>query len=393
MLVAHDHSIDVPELSARETEIVLGAVTSANELWLQKGMRELRMYDGRLYRSLGVRQKLGRVASGAELLNEAFGDFWMRRPDYIVTTKGLFDVTCDVNPLSKPIRMIIEDRLDALAMNGSDGRNRTWPRFTGQPARDNENLSLAAAMDQVQEVNRDDLEEAFAMHRAQANRLLFVDDELWYETTPPCIAVETAWKGGMAKLSNVVLRYRHMPEAMDHAITSIYFPLSAFAEAREAAKAMHSRFRMASVRTLWNDFEQQNLPMFSYGDHPAFSFDQSEDLVKRTAHALAVNILHSAIQRPDKFEGVDHSWLSELSSAFASFNPLLGRDIDYAVRLPALAETFLAVSPYKSTSLAMLSYRQVRKAIEFAVEHLDNMPINAHGLAAAPANFHNEAAR
>ncbi|MBY3432599.1 hypothetical protein HFN89_00230 [Rhizobium laguerreae] len=386
MLVSHVHKVEVPSVSARETEVPIRTVVSQNELGLFHGMRELRMHDGRLYRYLDIHTQFGRVTKGAAMLDEAFGDFWMRRADYIASTDGRFDVMSDVNPLSKPIRMVIEDRLDAMAMNLSDGRNRTWPKLVGgAPAVENENLTLDAAMDDVQEVNRDDLEEAFAMHRAQADRLLLIDGELWYETTPPCIAVETLWRGGVAKNASVHARYRHLPEAMDHAITTVYYPLSAFAEAKDAAREMRARFRMAGVKMLTEAFEKDNLPAFEHGDHPAFQFDQSEDFVQRTGHALAVNILRTSIQRPEKFGDVDSGWLSKLAAAFATFNPLLGRDIDYASRLPALAETFLAVSPYKSSALAMLSYRQLRKGIEYAVEQLDNMPISVHGLAAAPA--------
>lgn len=385
MLVSHVHKVDVPSVSARETEVPIRTVVSQNELGLFHGMRELRMHDGKLYRYFGIPEQSGKVPE-AGFLNEAFGDFWMKRADYIASTQGRFDAMSDVNPLSKPIRMIIEDRLDAMMMSGSDHRNKTWPKLVGGGmARENEELTLDVAMDRVQEVNRDDLEEAFSMHRAQADRLLQIDGELWYETTPPCIAVETWWKSGVAKHATVHVRYRHLPEAMDHAITTTYFPLAAFAEAKDAAMVLNARFRMAGVRTLTDGFERENLPTFAYADHEAFQFDQSEDLVRRTAHALAVNILRTAIQRPDKFADVDSEWLSELNGAFATFNPLLGREIDYASRLPALAEAFLSVSPYKSSSMAMLSYRQLRKAIQYAVEQLDNMPISVHGLAAAQA--------
>jgi hypothetical protein len=317
------------------------------------------------------------------MFGEAFGDFGMRSADFYVSTLGKSNKS-DYFPLTKPIRTVIEDRLDALAMTGLDARNRTWPKLYAFPARENEELTLDRAMEQVQEVNRDDLEEAFAMNRAQADRLLLIDSELWYETTPPCISVETRWWGGKAATSSVVVRYRHLPESMDHAITNTYFPLAAFHEAQAAAETARRRFRMSGVSALTNHFEKDNLPAFNHGDHPAFHFDQSEDFVRRTGHALAMTILRYAVQRPDKFADIDVEWVSELARAFSTFNPLLGRDIDYAAWLPSLAQTFLAVSPYKSAALASLSYKQIRKAVEFAVEQLDNMPISIHGLAAAP---------
>jgi hypothetical protein len=383
LLVKHVHKVDVPAVSAGETEVPIRTVLTGGTVASPVGMRELRLYEGKLYRYLGVNAQQGKLGRGREMFSEAFGDFGMRSADFYASTVGNSNKS-DHFPLTKPIRTVIEDRLDALAMMGSDTRNRTWPKLYAFPARENEELTLDRAMDQVQEVDRDDLEEAFAMNRTQADRLLLIDNELWYETTPPCISVETRWWGGKAATSSVVVRYRHLPESMDHAITNTYFPLAAFHEAQAAAEAATARFRMSGVSALTTHFEKDNLPSFGHGDHPAFQFDQSEDLVRRTGHALAMTILRNAVQRPDKFADIDGQWLSELASAFATFNPLLGRDIDYAARLPSLAQTFLAVSPHKSAALGTLSYKQIRKAVEFAVEQLDNMPISVHGLAAAP---------
>ncbi|MDW9481942.1 hypothetical protein GOB57_25155 [Sinorhizobium meliloti] len=384
MLVSHNHVADIPEVSVRETEVPIRAVAQDNERGITRTLRELRLYEGRLYRYLGVDVLHGTISKGGGLLAEAFGDFGYRRNDYIASTDGAFDGKCDVSPLSKPIKIILEDRLEAMAMDGGDARNRTWPRVTMGDTRENELLTLDGALEQVHSLNGDDLEEAFAMHRIQAGKLLLIDNELWYETGPPCIAVETAWTHGYASRSDVVMRYRYMPDAMDHAITTVYYPVTALDQAREAAGVMRGRFRMGGVSPWLGDFERHHAK-FAYEGHPAFAFDPSEDLVNRTGHALATNLLKVATQRPDKFAGVDSEWPSELACAFASFNPLTGRDIDYAERLPALAKTFLELSPYKSTGLAMLSYKQVRAAIELAVEHLDNMPISVHGLAGAPA--------
>lgn len=378
MLVSHNHSADVREVSARETEVPVRTVVQYNERGIPYAMRELRLHEGRLYRYLGVDVLLGNVFGG-ELLRRAFEDFGMRTNDYIASTEGKFDGECDRGPLSKPIRIILEDRLEAMAMDGADARNRTWPRLYAADTWANEEMYLDRALEQVHSVSADDLEESFAMHRAQADKLLMIDNELWYETGPPCYAVETLWKSNAAQ-SNVVIRYRLMPDAMDHAISTIYYPVARLDQAREAAEVIRKRWRMGGVSPWLGDFGRHHAK-FAYGDHPAFSFDPSEDFVNRTGHALTMNILKAATQRPDKFGSVDADWLAELAEAFAVENPLTGRNTDYAERLPALAETFLEISPYKSTGLAMLSYKQVRKSIEMAVEHLDNLPISVHGLA------------
>ena len=383
MLVSHSHAADVREVFSRETEVPVRTVVQDNARGIPYAMRELRLHEGRLYRYLGINTVLGIVTRGGELLGEAFGDWGVRSNDFIASTEGDFDGKSDRSPLSKPIKTILEDRLEAMAMDGFDARNRTWPRLNGAGSAVNDATSLESALEQVHSVNGDDLEEAFAMHRAQADKLLLIDNELWYETGPPCYAVETQWKANAA-LSNVVIRYRLMPDAADHAISTIYYPVARLDQAQEVAEAMRKRWRMGGVSPWLGDFGKHHTK-FAYGDHPAFSFDPSEDFVNRTCHAIAMNILKAATQRPDKFGSVDADWLAELAEAFAVENPLTGRNIDYAERLPALAETFLQVSPYKSTGLAALSYKQVRKSIEMAVEHLDNLPISVHGLAAGPA--------
>jgi hypothetical protein len=383
MMVSHNHAADVREVSARETETPVRTVVQDNARGMPFAMRELRLHEGRLYRFLGVSTVRGSIIRGGDILSDAFLDFGSRREDYIASTEGPFDGKCDLCPLSKPIKNILEDRLEALAMDGADARNRTWPKLSMGDASENDRMSLDAALELVHSANGDDLEEAFAMHRAQAERLLLIDNELWYETGPPCYAVETQWRG-IATQSNVIIRYRLMPDAMDHAISTVYFPVGSLDQARDEAETIRRRFRMNGVSPSLGDFGKRHVG-FAHGDHPAFSFDPSEDFVRRVGHALATNLLKVSAQRPDKVAAVDADWLLELGSAFAAFNPLTGRDIDYGQRLPALAETFLQLSPYKSTGLATLSYKQVRKSIEMAVEHLDNLPISVPGLAAGPA--------
>jgi hypothetical protein len=382
MLVSHDHAAEVREVSARETEVPVKTVVQDNDNGIPYALRELRLYDGRLYRYLGFDVSHGNVI-GHDFLWRAFEESVMRGNDYIATTDGAFDATSDRWPHSKPIRVILKDRLEAMAMDGADTRNRTWTRLYGSRAQENEGMNLDRALGQVHSVNSDDLDEAFEMHRIQAGKLLLVDNELWYETGPPCYAVETRPKIS-ASGSNIIIRYRLMPDAMDHAISTIYYPVAQLDEAREVAEAMRKRWRMGGVERWLGDFGK-NHDKFAYGDHPAFSFDPSEDFVNRTGHALAMNLLNSVSKKPDKFRSVDAEWLAELAEAFAVENPLTGRDIDYPERLPALAETFLKVFPHRSTGLTGLSNKQVRNSIEMAVEHLDNLPISVHGLAVGAA--------
>ncbi|MBY3155357.1 hypothetical protein HFO56_23825 [Rhizobium laguerreae] len=106
------------------------------------------------------------------------------------------------------------------------------------------------------------------------------------------------------------------------------------------------------------------------------SFDTSEDIVRRTAQALAVNLLRFSVLRPDRVTDVDAEWLSRIGELVQTHNPVLGREVDYASALPSLVETFLRLSPRKFGGIARVQNAQLRKTLPRVVEMLDDLPIS-----------------
>jgi hypothetical protein len=216
-------------------------------------------------------------------------------------------------------------------------------------------------------VNPEDIAEAQAMHKSQSDRLLVIDDELWYETKPPCIAVETLWDKFKPSESSVVVRYRYLPDAMDQTPSSYYFPLAHLDLARETAHRVKHDSRMNQVIDRVTDI--------SFEDHPCFSFDTVEDLVTRTGHAVALSLLSFQAMRPDKIDASTGEWLNFVGSRFHAHNPVIGVDVDFASMLPQLVETYLRLDTPKSGGLLRYQKPQLRKLLPTIVDALADMPV------------------
>lgn len=375
MLVSHFHRVDVPQVSKSETETavppVVKGVGSDTAV-----LPELRFHDGRLYRCLGrLNQFDPRPQQFTDLFGDAFPDAAPGEVDFTYSLNTRFYKRMSGAPLSRPLHHLYQERLCALSMDGSDRRNRTWPKAS--PYRgyaESRKTTLKAAIDQVSSINEADLDEAFAMHRAQADKLLMIDDGIWYETSPPCIEVDTYWNKYKATESALIVRYRYMPETLGQRPTSIFFPLSESDRAMETAERLRDRYKMAELKPIPHKFEAI--------EHPAFDFDSTEDLVHRTGQALLTNVLKHIIQRPDRATGIDAGWIAAITYQYHfDDNHILGKKADYSADLSAIVDCFLSMSWNKFTGgLAEMQLPQLRKVLPVVVEMMDDMPISGPAL-------------
>lgn len=379
MLVSHVHVEDVAEVSLGETEVAVPPIEQIGPGGEKRILGELRLHDDRLYRYLGKPGNQDASSRMPDMFGKAFSRAGSKATDFVASSNPGYDAFANVFPLSRPVHHLYEDRLAALSMDGSDSRNRTWPKTSYWIGNDkNETALLAEALGHTQSVNAEDLEESFAMHREQAGRLLVIDGGVWFETRPPCIEVDTRWAEYKASQSTVFLRYRYMPETMEQLPTSIFFPVSAAKQAEDLARNLCRRFRMEGVVPLKHGFETC--------DHPTFDFDSNEDIVMRTGQALASNILKHAVQRPDKVKHLDAGWLARIADMFHWHNHIIGRDVDYAPDLPELVDQFLSLAPVKSRGMDVLNMHQLKKTLPLVLEMMDDLPISLHGLASTPSN-------
>ena len=378
MVVAHVHRQDVPDVSRGETELAVPPVIVTPARNRVGVARELRLHEGRLYRYIGVRGIVQYGSNGSvktDLLSRAFGREGIA--EYVHTSNPDGAGYVNDSPVSNPVLSVFRHRIEAMGMMDTSSRNRLWPRFISwsdgyNGIEENEKYLLSEVSPSCLTIDGDDLAESFEMHRAQADRLLMIDGELWYETKPPCIEVETFWQSYRPGESDVRVRYRYMPDTMDQNPTALYFTLENADLAMETAEKLRKRFRMKSVVT--------DLPRFHSCEDPSFDFDTTEDLVNRTGQALSMSLLKYAAQRPEKMEGLQAGWLAGISEMFHRDNPVVGRAVDYAQYLPSLVENFLTLSPYKFGGLNRMQNAQIRKTLPLVLEMMDDMPISFHGL-------------
>lgn len=364
--------VDVPQIAAYETAQVTSPMLMRGDIvksgQSREGMvRELRVFEGKLYRFVLP----GGDASGdVPMFTKAFPNLRHSTYDYVHWSYKA-DYSRDIYPLTRPVFAVFWDRLTAMGMHDASARNKTYPKGTGWSSyQDNEDADFMALASEAHSVNAGDVEESLAMHRRQSDRLLIVDDGLWYESRPPCIAVNAVWEEYKPSKSCVRIDYRFLPDTMDQSPSTLYFPLHAVDAARETAERLCREMRMFGV--------QDRLPGFEVPDHPAFDFNTAEEAVKRTGQAVAMNLLNFAAIRPDKFEDIDPDWLAGIHRMFHEHNPVLGREVDYASALPQLVETYLAMSPHKIGGMQDMQKVELRKALPRMVEMLDELPISIH---------------
>jgi hypothetical protein len=379
MLVAHTHRVDVPEVRAIDTEVALPPLTQFGSEGDSRVLPELRLYDGRLFRFMGTtrRSSDGDVRL-PDLFGKAFGKTGYGNTDFVHSSNMDFVSIADriwtdhgnTSPISRPIHQLYQDRLCSMSMDGADKRNKTWPRVTpyaGYAA--SEALYWKDTLDRTRVTVQEDVEEALAMHQAQADRLLLVDDGIWYETRPPCIEVDTTWPHATGNRQSVMMRYRYMPETMEQAPTVLYFPIHQADRAREAAERFRERLGMESVTDIAYPYE--------VSDHPAFDIDTVGDLIHRTGQALSTNLLKHIIQRPDRSEHIDAGWVAEVTDLYNGDNHILGRRADYSDHLPKIVDHFLGVYWNKFTAgLARMGAPQMRQSLPMVVEMIDDFPIS-----------------
>jgi hypothetical protein len=367
MLVSHSHRVEVPEVSSAETEIALPPLQKVIS-GVPFSLPELRFHGGRLFRYLQSAHVTGRES----LFSSAFATAGYKSFDfYSAAAANQILRNIDGAPLARPIHRLYEERLCAMSMDVSDTRNRTWPKVSPTIGYDqSQNLSLDEALSSVTQVNDDDLDEAFAMHRAQAGRLLLIDDGIWMETKPPCIEVDTGWDERTASASSVRMRYRYLPDAPYPAITSLFFPLSELDRATDMAHRTQKKFRMKDVEHVPHPFE--------LSDHASFAFDTAEDIVHRTGQMLLTNLLKVMVANLYVVRDRDMAWLARMKDIFEADNPVLGRKADYSDDLSEIVDHFLEITWSRfSGGLSVVDIQQIRKALPLVVELMDELPISA----------------
>lgn len=295
LYMAVSMSVDVPEVSERETEI---AFTTAERcrldfqqnryedgVYAQGGYRvlrkdggiSLRTYDGNLYRRIGT----------VEEINE--GNGWgLKRafPHSIGTSQLEFGAeistatTGTTNAMTAALVRQFDWELERSSVSSGRVVN-AWPMTLGDTTRHGtrERMDFRVAMPDIAEIDEAMSARSYRMIDTQTKRLLAIGGEIWMTCRPPCFVVQLEEVG--AYLGTLSMAHAH--EGFDSTLSRRYFAIDDYAGAREyfelcARKPKHESGDYHFV---------EMLPEFRIVDPAYMEYDADSDELAKIGYALA----------------------------------------------------------------------------------------------------------
>lgn len=245
--VAMSMSVDVPEVSEKETDVAFrttqtcrfdhlpdhydhrGFVKQEYKVGVGPGGIELRVHDGKLYRRIGTERQILHDSRGAWKLGRAFphgiGD-----TEFEYGANISFVTTGSSNPLTAALVRQWDWELERASI--SDGRVvNAWPMTMAGMTRHGtrEATDFREVMPQIAEVDGDASERSLGMIEHQTRRLLAIDGEIWMNCRPPCFAVDVEDRGDIYG----TLSLAHAYDGLDTKLSRRYFALNDLDSARE----------------------------------------------------------------------------------------------------------------------------------------------------------------
>jgi hypothetical protein len=362
LFVSRRRTADVPEVSARETEIALPSIVDRDRDGNMRALPELRFHGGRLYRIVA------RDRSRRDIFERPYSPFPDLKADFVLSSADAAkERKTSLSPLSAPLQSLFWDRLDAGSTDPDHHLNRTWPpRKAGNHP--GARLQFERIEKEFKWIDEEDVADCAEMARRQMDRLLLIDGAVWYETRPPVVCVDVAWTGTSAMASSVHVGFGYLPDVDDHRVTRVHFPLSEIAKAAETAEKLKSANRMKSVESLFRSFAPPD-------DHPAFEFDTTDNVVERVARTMSLQLLRHASKHPERI-GEHAAAIKVVWERFMGHNPLLGAKVDHREHFSELAELWKAMKPPVLKTMGHVETRQVRRVVDYVSHRLDEAPIS-----------------
>jgi hypothetical protein len=370
IFVTHDHTFEVPEISAGETVVAMSVGHDrrrfANEstkalprrLFAGRDRLELREYDGRLFRPHAFREE---------------------DPDLI---DSAFPLRSFQAPISRPLKDHYEWLLDFTSAESSASA-KTWPaRFQpsfGYERTQDERLStqFESLLDSLADFSQDDHDRNMAMIEKRAGGVISVDGELWVETPPLAIAVSA--RENVANMVNVVeIATAYVPENFDYTMTRRYFPL----DRKDAAEAYACEWldRLGRDSTEFTDLHAANVPETANDSWASGAdIDWNGEPAFRAAMGLTQACSRFLAQNESWAEKTP-AWLLKSAAAARSemfkYNPVLGEKGDVAAFLPEIADLWKSFKRPLYTSAFALGRKNVDAYLDQCIGELQQRPIN-----------------
>lgn len=353
VILADRVSGDIPEISAGETDLVFECLETRAEGFAP--YRPCRSYAGRLYRRIaesreevaarGLFDHAWRMETHERSHHAFGGDLSHRREDGNEKTRP--------NP-PRPHSRAIQEQI-SWDIRRADPRSTWWDdvwptRLSGLDVEPQNALLRRDAFlfndlrDRIADYSHADYERSRRMMHAQTAKFLFIEDELWIETPPPVLVVETGSFRNVPSMAEdfafypdvVDISLAFAPEWMDYDLTRQYFPLrerdaaidyarelSAYCDARNASRGSGPLVPFGIIR----DHTVKHV----LHDAETCRFDHDEDLLARVSHGMAIQ--NMATLKRLRARGAEPTGADAVEAAFtatASTNHVFGHRADLA---------------------------------------------------------------
>lgn len=322
---------DVPQVAASEARVVLKARASDEAVPTAERDITLVEHGGRLFRKVCGAAEV----DGHKSLVDAFESQHNRNKPHHPASPW----EAKPRPLGAGLWNRIAHRVYINA-NGRDGERIAWPNApfnTGTSHWTRNELSFEKWSKKLAYMAEDEFGKTLDEAEREADRLLWIGDELWVETPPLVYEVGRYFHSGdvnglydhqdfgtrrTRKEATFCVQLAFLPEWLDHNLDRQYFPLSSKGEALSYAVEAnrHLTKSPATVLDVTRDIQglgiQDDLLEF---DHTAYS-------LSRTAMLMGGDLSVNLANRPDSSRGLTaahHDAIEEIRAEIANlrWNP------------------------------------------------------------------------
>ncbi|MCZ7861237.1 hypothetical protein O9X98_07425 [Agrobacterium salinitolerans] len=352
VLFSYPFRRDVDRIEASEVDVVLEVSGDVNATLVE--------YGGRLFRKVcGLAE-----APGHRSLTEAFESAYDRNTP--LHPASLWNA--EVRPLGIGLWNRIAHRVYVNA-NGREGEKHAWPNapFNAGTAHWNRNeFTFEKWSKKLGSMAGDEFDKALDEAEREADRLLWIGDELWVETPP--LAYEVGYYADNNN-QRFDLELAFLPDWLDLNLDRQYFPLSAKDEALAYAAQANALIKEREARDYTGRIKQIGAEVLEF-DHVAYSLNRTALLM---GGDLSVNIAN----KPDNARGLTGTHLDAINEARAEIANIGWNPSSWAVNhlAPDIVEAWQRIRPHGWTQFTSNRTNFSNLICERALDQFDAIPV------------------
>lgn len=352
VLCSYPFRRDVARIDASEAEVVLEVSGDVNAVLVEHG--------GRLFRKVCGKAE----APGHQSLTDAFESAHDR--NLPLHPRSLWN--SKVRPLGIGLWNRIAHRVYINA-NGREGEKYAWPNapFNAGTAHWTRNeFTFEKWSKKLESKAGDEFDKALDEAQREVDRLLWIGDELWIETTPLVYEVGHYPDNNNGRFD---LQLAFLPDWLDLNLDRQYFPLSAKDEALAYAVQANARLKGRAAGDYTGRINNLGAEVLEF-DHVAYSLN-------RTALLMGGDISVNIANRPDNTRGLTEAQLDAIDEARAEianigWNPSSWAGAHLA---PDIVEAWQRVRPQGWTQFTSNRTNFSNLMCERALDLFDAIPV------------------